>query len=152
MDGQQLKTHPGIVQEVVGFYISLLGKVDKHVSGSSVSELRDILSYRVSAEHKSALLREVSIDEIKAALWSIDDNSASGPNGYNSHFFKLVGALLVLTFSKLCKVSLLMLICLLLSTVQLLLWCPRFPIRLILRSFGLLLAVMLFINALQKYW
>lgn len=95
-DGRALTTPSDIAHEAVGFYTTLLGQADVCASGSSISELRDILSFRVSAEHWALLLGDVSTDEIKTALWSMDGNRAPGPDGYNVHFFKsswsIVGA------------------------------------------------------------
>uniref|UniRef100_A0A803L7F3 Reverse transcriptase domain-containing protein n=1 Tax=Chenopodium quinoa TaxID=63459 RepID=A0A803L7F3_CHEQI len=39
-------------------------------------------------EQKSHLCRNFSREDVKKALWSIDDNRAPGPNGYFSKFFK----------------------------------------------------------------
>ncbi|GJX12064.1 hypothetical protein Tco_0201923 [Tanacetum coccineum] len=46
------------------------------------------LKFRVSVEEAKFMVRKVNNEEIKAAIFDIDDNKAPGPDGYTSKFFK----------------------------------------------------------------
>lgn len=87
-DGRRVEAYADIAAEAVAFYQNLLGTEDGLVSGSSLSELRSLLRYRVREDHKEFLIQEVTPAEIKQTLWGMDTNRAPGPDGYNVHFFK----------------------------------------------------------------
>ncbi|KAH0756998.1 hypothetical protein KY290_020491 [Solanum tuberosum] len=42
----------------------------------------------VTEEQKEELIKEYTKEEVKQALWAIDDNKSPGPDGYGSKFFK----------------------------------------------------------------
>ncbi|GJT20143.1 RNA-directed DNA polymerase, eukaryota, reverse transcriptase zinc-binding domain protein [Tanacetum coccineum] len=48
----------------------------------------NIFTNKISAEDADMMIREVSSKEIKDAIFDIDSNKASGPDGYSSEFFK----------------------------------------------------------------
>nr|GEW54656.1 hypothetical protein [Tanacetum cinerariifolium] len=51
-------------------------------------ELNDLLPNRLSVGDTESIVRDVTNDEIKEALFSLGDNKASGPNGFSVAFFK----------------------------------------------------------------
>lgn len=87
-DGNMLTNPNEIASEAVSFYTNLIGTSDSNVSGGDLNRLKLLLSYRVSAEHKSFLTRPVTVEEVKSTLWSMANNSAPGPDGFNVHFYK----------------------------------------------------------------
>ncbi|XP_071697802.1 uncharacterized protein [Rutidosis leptorrhynchoides] len=53
-----------------------------------VDEIGDIFSKKLSNAEALEMVRHVTNDEIRSAMFDIDDNKASGPDGYSSLFFK----------------------------------------------------------------
>ncbi|XP_071687205.1 uncharacterized protein [Rutidosis leptorrhynchoides] len=53
-----------------------------------VEDLGDIFTKVLSAEEANSMVVEVTNAEIKEALFDIDSNKASGPDGYTARFFK----------------------------------------------------------------
>ncbi|GKC98183.1 hypothetical protein Tco_1168458 [Tanacetum coccineum] len=54
----------------------------------SLDEMGDIFSTKLSNKDASFMVREVTDNEIKTAMFGINDNKAPGPNGYTAYFFK----------------------------------------------------------------
>lgn len=53
-----------------------------------VSVARISVSSSLSSEDHVHLLRSITCDEIKSAMFSIHGNKAPGPDGFNASFFK----------------------------------------------------------------
>nr|GEW21292.1 hypothetical protein [Tanacetum cinerariifolium] len=51
-------------------------------------ELNDLLPNRLSVRDTESMVRDVTNDEIKEALFSLRDNKAPGPDGFSAAFFK----------------------------------------------------------------
>lgn len=86
--GRKLDSPGAIAKEIVDFYKNLLGTADPSVAGGSIPHLRGILQFELSSIQSASLIPPITDEEIKGALWSIDSNSAPGPDGYSSHFLK----------------------------------------------------------------
>lgn len=61
--------------------------------GSSVpvikmTELQNLFHNKLTEAEATDMIREVSNEEIKAAMFQIDDNKAPGPDGYSAAFYK----------------------------------------------------------------
>nr|GEW05144.1 hypothetical protein [Tanacetum cinerariifolium] len=69
----------------VSHFSSFLGTQD-HVY--DVEDVDNLFKKRLDADVALDLIKHVNDKEIKDALFSIDDNKASGPDGYSSNFFK----------------------------------------------------------------
>jgi len=85
VDGSMTKSAEEVASEFVRYYEGLIGThsqvlcVDREVlqSGQGISDLQ-----------ATALVRDVSSEEIKEALFSIGNDKAPGPDGYTALFFK----------------------------------------------------------------
>lgn len=76
-----------IRDEILKYYIGLLGTpFDQRVDAKA--ELHQAIHSKVSVEAKAALTRNVTCEEVKKALWSINGDKAPGPDGYNSLFYQ----------------------------------------------------------------
>ncbi|KAL0439822.1 UNVERIFIED_CONTAM: hypothetical protein Slati_2465200 [Sesamum latifolium] len=86
-DGQVLTTQPAMTNEFITFYQTLLG-------GSQRERLIDLrflqpwARHVLSEEEARSLLVPVTSDEIKQAVFDIDETKAPGLDGYSSGFFK----------------------------------------------------------------
>ncbi|KAL0401945.1 UNVERIFIED_CONTAM: LINE-1 reverse transcriptase [Sesamum latifolium] len=86
-DGQVLTSQPAVTNEFITFYQTLLG-------GSQRDRLIDLRYLRpwarhiLSEEEARSLLLPVTTDEIKQAVFDIDETKAPGPDDYSSGFFK----------------------------------------------------------------
>ncbi|GJS31911.1 RNA-directed DNA polymerase, eukaryota, reverse transcriptase zinc-binding domain protein [Tanacetum coccineum] len=69
----------------VSHFSSFLGTQD-HVY--DVEDANNLFKKRLDADIALDLIKPINNKEIKDALFSIDDNKASGPDGYSSMFFK----------------------------------------------------------------
>lgn len=61
---------------------------------------------KVSEAMNSNLTRRVSKDEVREAVFSINADSASGPDGMTGAFFRSIGKLLVIKYRKKSRKSL----------------------------------------------
>ncbi|XP_071739947.1 uncharacterized protein [Rutidosis leptorrhynchoides] len=52
-----------------------------------LEEMGDIFSTKLSVNEAMAMVKEVTDQEIKEAIFDIDSNKVAGPDGYSSHFF-----------------------------------------------------------------
>ncbi|XP_058211744.1 uncharacterized protein LOC131323927 [Rhododendron vialii] len=76
-----------VMQEILGYYIGLLGtpfmgKTD------SVHVLTQAIHTKVPHHLRAMLVALITVTEIKAALMSINGDKAPGPDGFNSLFFQ----------------------------------------------------------------
>lgn len=54
----------------------------------AIDDPASLFMKKVSLDDVVDMIKPISDDEMKKALFSIDDNKASGPDGYSSKFFK----------------------------------------------------------------
>lgn len=85
--GVRLTDPTEIKKEILGYYEGLLGssfdqKMDAYPA------LRLALTRKVGSEFKDGLVKAVSREEVKAAMWSIKGDKALGPDGFTSAFFQ----------------------------------------------------------------
>lgn len=71
---------------VVDFYRDLVGKTAHQLKGINIVDMRK--GAQLTDIQKQELISPVTEKEIKDALFSIDDNTAPGIDGYGSKFFK----------------------------------------------------------------
>ncbi|XP_071739330.1 uncharacterized protein [Rutidosis leptorrhynchoides] len=58
------------------------------VSCRSIDEFSDIFTNKLPAQDALEMVRAVTDEEIKTAIFDIDSNKAACPDGYSAHFFK----------------------------------------------------------------
>lgn len=87
-EGMQITEEAGIKQEILGFYTNLLGISEQNITGSSVLELQNLLTERVSSRMAESLTQTVTREEIKAVDHSMPHNKSPGPDGYTSEFYQ----------------------------------------------------------------
>ncbi|KAL0292750.1 UNVERIFIED_CONTAM: hypothetical protein Sradi_6975700 [Sesamum radiatum] len=86
-DGQTLINQPAVINEFIRYYQELLG-------GRSRDRFIDLRHLRPWARHilteaeADALVLPVSSEEVKQALFDIDESKAPGLDGYSAGFFK----------------------------------------------------------------
>lgn len=107
----RLIDHMEIAAEAVNFYINLLGKIDLNMTGGDIGQLKQLLTYRVSVEQQSMLIKPVTPYEAKRTMWFMYSNKALGPDGLNVKLFKFAWSFVgldfihdILKFSKSSKV------------------------------------------------
>ncbi|KAK4400319.1 hypothetical protein Sango_1138000 [Sesamum angolense] len=87
VDGELLTTQQDITREFISYFQNLLG-------GSSLNRridldfLRRELKHTVTETESSMLVAPVTMAEVKEAFFDIDVESAPGPDGYTSAFYK----------------------------------------------------------------
>ena len=84
-DGSIMDDQDDIIEVFVSFYKSLFG-----TEKASQATSREVLQNGplLSEEKMEGLIREVSAQAIKDALFKIDEGKAPGPDGFSSTFFK----------------------------------------------------------------
>ena len=86
-EGRKLTTYTQITNEAVSYFQQLLGVTDANVSGCPKVLLAEMLP-GISESSQADLIRPISVEEIKATMFSINGDKAPGPDGYSSQFFK----------------------------------------------------------------
>ncbi|CAN1152031.1 LINE-1 reverse transcriptase homolog [Linum perenne] len=77
-----------ITQEIVSYYMNLLGKSDPQVRKVSGAELDQLIMKKLSSDKAEKLTSVVTVAEIKDAMFSISGNKSPGPDGFGSSFYK----------------------------------------------------------------
>jgi len=136
-------------EEIVRFYKNLLGSSPVH-STSNIDSLRSALPKRLTEAQQSELAREVSASEIREVLFSLKDNKAPGPDGFNALFYKkawgIVGHTVIEAIKDFFKSG--NLLKEINSTAVTLIPQTRLRLKILGRS----LAAIPFTSALQRFW
>ncbi|XP_021836221.2 uncharacterized protein [Spinacia oleracea] len=85
-NGNWTDTPDGVKRAFTQFYSALF--CNKMHQRTHVNSLIMDRGPRLTDAHRSMLVCNFTLEEIKSALWSIPDHKAPGMDGYNSHFFK----------------------------------------------------------------
>lgn len=99
--GNHLTQKEAIEKEIVRFY--------KNLQGTAANNLRDIdrASMRrgpqLNTDDVDHLIREVSDDEIRRAVFGINDSKAPGIDGFNAKFFKVTWHIIKADFTAAVK-------------------------------------------------
>ena len=88
-----------IKQEAVRHFQGIL--CSDEPSDSHSEYLNRLDGFRWSPQHIDTLNKSISNEEIKAAIFSIDDSKAPGPDGFSSRFSRRLGVLLEMMFTQL---------------------------------------------------
>ncbi|XP_056698010.1 uncharacterized protein [Spinacia oleracea] len=86
MNGNWIDTPDGVKRAFTQFYAALF--CNKMHQRTPVNSLIMDRGPRLTDAHRSLLVCNFTLEEIKSALWSIPDHKAPGMDGYNNHFFK----------------------------------------------------------------
>ncbi|KAL0290871.1 UNVERIFIED_CONTAM: hypothetical protein Sradi_7040100 [Sesamum radiatum] len=85
--GDVLTEADQVANEFLSYYETLLGGV-RHNRYLNLDFLQPYLKHTLSPEEAAELILPISSGEIKEAFFDISDDSAPGPDGYTSAFFK----------------------------------------------------------------
>ncbi|XP_039050258.1 uncharacterized protein LOC120191366 [Hibiscus syriacus] len=86
--GNKLETFDSIADELVNYFTRHIGSVDDVVQGCTNNLVVDLLGYTLPACANEDLVKPVTNDEIKMALWNQGKDKALGPDGYTVGFFQ----------------------------------------------------------------
>jgi mannosylglycoprotein endo-beta-mannosidase len=86
-DGTRIDNPQEVKAEVVSYFKKLLNP-DSPCGQLDINSLSRALPNKISPEQCETLGKEVSEEEVKTVLFSLKDNKAPGPDGYNATFFK----------------------------------------------------------------
>ncbi|XP_039016262.1 uncharacterized protein LOC120146839 [Hibiscus syriacus] len=86
--GCRLESFDSMSQEVLSFYTNLLGTVDSSLKEIDPNLLNDLLNYSLPPEAATSLIRDVTDEEIKKAIFGQGNDKAPGPDGFTPLFFK----------------------------------------------------------------
>ncbi|XP_039026534.1 uncharacterized protein LOC120160184 [Hibiscus syriacus] len=91
--GNRLETYDDMSKEVVSFFSKLLGSSDPMVKDTDPALLNNLLNFSMSAEASYNLVKEVTEEEIKNAIFCQGNDKAPGPDGFTPYFFKVSWAI-----------------------------------------------------------
>ncbi|GKB78030.1 RNA-directed DNA polymerase, eukaryota, reverse transcriptase zinc-binding domain protein, partial [Tanacetum coccineum] len=74
-----------VANQFVSHFSNFLGTCDEVFD---IDNADNLFTKKLDADSSLEMIKPVTDDEIKEAIFSIDDNKASGPDGYTSKFFK----------------------------------------------------------------
>lgn len=83
MEGQRIEGEENVHRGAIHFFSTLLGQ-----DNSSVHTNRVQVNRKLTTEYGAYMVREVTGEEIKAAMFSINSKKASEPDVSNAGFFK----------------------------------------------------------------
>ncbi|XP_039043535.1 uncharacterized protein LOC120182715 [Hibiscus syriacus] len=86
--GNRLDSFDSMAKEVIDFYSNLIGTVDSSVKAIDPSFIKTILNFNLSYEASSCLVKEITAEEIKDAIFDQGNDKAPGPDKYSPLFFK----------------------------------------------------------------
>ncbi|CAH1447585.1 unnamed protein product [Lactuca virosa] len=87
-------------KQIVKYFSDFLG-VDSDVS--PIINPEDLFENKLNQDQAFDMVKEVTCEEIKAAVFDIDDDKAPGPDGYTSKFFKAAWVIVGDDFCKAVK-------------------------------------------------
>ncbi|GFS30621.1 hypothetical protein Acr_00g0012980 [Actinidia rufa] len=99
-DGSRTSSKIQVGKAFVQYYRSLLGTKRECTSLNRDTVLQGKL---LNADQAECLIRPISDEEIKAALFSIGDDKAPGPDGYSSCFYKHSWDIIAMDFTAAVK-------------------------------------------------
>ncbi|KAM7510427.1 hypothetical protein LguiB_009302 [Lonicera macranthoides] len=82
LDGNRVEGEEAVHKEVVRFFSLLLGQCNS-IRGGVVNVRKKLQDWQ-----KKEIMRPMTSDDVRAAMFSIDSKKAPGPDGYNAGFFK----------------------------------------------------------------
>ncbi|KAL0288055.1 UNVERIFIED_CONTAM: hypothetical protein Sradi_7110000 [Sesamum radiatum] len=85
--GEMLTEQSLVAAEFVSYFQSMLGGV-RRASSINCDFLQPHLKHILNTEEAAALVSPITHEEIKEAFYDISEDSAPGPDGYTSGFFK----------------------------------------------------------------
>ncbi|XP_071727374.1 uncharacterized protein [Rutidosis leptorrhynchoides] len=86
-----------VAQQFVNHFQNFLGSTDNVIS---LNEVGDIFTNKLSRSVADKMVMEVTDNEIKDAMFSIDSTKAAGPDGYSSHFSRKHGNWLIVSINQ----------------------------------------------------
>ncbi|XP_039007850.1 uncharacterized protein LOC120135690 [Hibiscus syriacus] len=86
--GARLESFDSMDVDVLSFFTDLIGKSDPTVKNIDKKLLKDILNYSLPQDSASSLVKVITSEEIKEAIFSQGNDKAPGPDGYTPYFFK----------------------------------------------------------------
>ncbi|XP_039047818.1 uncharacterized protein LOC120188448 [Hibiscus syriacus] len=86
--GNRLETFDSMSAEVISYFTNLIGTKEPEVKTPDPCMLKNILQYSLPVENVEDLIKEVTNDEIRNALFSQGNDKSPGPEGYTPYFFK----------------------------------------------------------------
>ncbi|KAL0428296.1 UNVERIFIED_CONTAM: hypothetical protein Slati_3004400 [Sesamum latifolium] len=86
-DGDTCTDQQAVINEFVGFFHQLLGG-ERRNRAMDLRYLRPWASHIITEEEARILTISVTRAEIKQAFFDIEEDKASGPDGYSSGFYK----------------------------------------------------------------
>ncbi|KAE8662818.1 hypothetical protein F3Y22_tig00113124pilonHSYRG00138 [Hibiscus syriacus] len=92
-NGNRLETYEDMSKEVVSLFSKLLGTSDPMVKDTDPALLNNLLNFSMPAEASSNLVKEVTEEEIKNAIFCQGNDKAPGPDGFTPYFFKISWAI-----------------------------------------------------------
>ncbi|KAL0292602.1 UNVERIFIED_CONTAM: hypothetical protein Sangu_3252600, partial [Sesamum angustifolium] len=87
VDGELLTAQHDVNQEFISYFQNLLGGPRLH-RRIDLEFLRHELKHTITTAEASLLVTPVTLSEVKEAFFAIDVESAPGPDGYTSAFFR----------------------------------------------------------------
>ena len=87
-------------KQIVNYFSGYLG-VDSEVC--PINNPEDLFENKLNQEQALDIVKEITCEEIKAAVFDIDDDKAPGPDGYSSKFFKAAWVIVGEDFCKAVK-------------------------------------------------
>jgi hypothetical protein len=86
--GNKVDDIDGIKGIAERFYKNLLGTTHMVFTKEHAARIQQLISPTISVENCLMLERDVTVEEIKETIFSMQANKAPGPDGYTSDFFK----------------------------------------------------------------
>jgi len=86
--GQQIDSYEHIKEEAYHHYTNLYHQPREEAMQVEINRLLENIPSLVSNAENNQLIQEITKDEIHKAIWSLEPDKASGPDGFPIRFFR----------------------------------------------------------------
>jgi H2-forming N5,N10-methylenetetrahydromethanopterin dehydrogenase-like enzyme len=86
-DGEVVEEHEVVKSDVIAYFQRVLG-VDQMLRVLNEEAVKSAINLKLSSTQHHVLAQDVTREEIKHAMFSLKNNKAPGPDGFNAGFFK----------------------------------------------------------------
>ncbi|XP_044503432.1 uncharacterized protein LOC123224015 [Mangifera indica] len=84
-DGTFVSAMGDVKKEFVSYFKKVLNSLDS--CNPNIEEIKRLVTFQMKPQDRETMIKDVEEDEIKSIIFAMDNNKATGPDGYGAYFF-----------------------------------------------------------------